>query len=220
MVTGFEPFEDYEYNASLEAVYDLPEIIGDASIIKMEVPALFGESIRFVIKKIEQESPDIVLLTGQAKDGTPISVERVAINVVDARIPDNAGRQPIDIPVRSDDMPAYFATIPIKAIVSEINKKGIESQVSNSAGTYVCNHLMYGVLSHIALNRPNVRCGFIHVPYLPSLIDQGAGKENVDQGAGKENLISREQMVEALKTAIEVTLKLKNDIVESGGKEY
>ena len=121
-----------------------------------------------VAEAIAREKPDAVLCIGRAGGRYDLTPERVAINLDDARIPDNEGNQPIDTPIFADGAPAYFATLPIKAMVAKIREAGLPASVSNTAGTFVCNHLMYGVLYTLAKHHPGVRGGFMHVPFIPS----------------------------------------------------
>ena len=140
--------------------------IADAQIVKCTVPVVFGKAIETVCAAIDRENPDAVLCIGQAGGCFGLTPERVAINVDDARIPDNDGNQPVDRPIAAEGATAYFATLPIKAMVEAIQRAGVPASLSNTAGTYVCNHLMYGVLHHLACFHPTVRGGFMHVPYL------------------------------------------------------
>ncbi|MEG1651195.1 MAG: pyroglutamyl-peptidase I, partial [Oscillospiraceae bacterium] len=170
LLTAFDPFGGDKINPALEAVKLVRDKIGEVEIIKLVVPTVFGKSIDTVAEAIEKYLPDEVLCIGQAGGRFDITPERVAINVDDARIPDNEGNQPIDKPIFADGEPAYFATIPIKAIAQRIKDAGLPSSVSNSAGTFVCNHLMYGVLYTLAKKYPKMRGGFIHVPFIPSQV--------------------------------------------------
>ena len=170
LITGFDPFGGEKINPAWEAVKGIKDIIEGAKIIKLEIPTVFNKSIEKVKEAMELEKPDIVLCIGQAGGRYDMTVERVAINVDDARIEDNEGNQPIDIPVFEDGENAYFSTLPIKAMVAEIRKADIPASVSNSAGTYVCNHLMYGVLYTIAKKYPSMRGGFMHVPFITSQV--------------------------------------------------
>ncbi len=165
LVTAFEPFGKETINPSYEAIKKVKDRIMDFEIIKVQLPTVFYLSTKKAIEKIEEINPDAVLSIGQAARKYSVNVERVAINIDDARIPDNAGQQPVDTPIDLDGMPAYFATIPIKKIVEEIKKEKIPAVISNTAGTYVCNHLMYGILNHIHKNNLPIKAGFIHVPY-------------------------------------------------------
>ena len=122
-------------------------------------------SIKVVATAIERHRPSLVICVGQAGGRAHLSVERVAINVDDARIADNAGERPIDEPIAVAGPPAYFTTLPVKAMVGAMRAAGVPAEVSNSAGTYVCNHLMYGVLHYLAASGRSARAGFIHVPY-------------------------------------------------------
>ena len=166
LLTAFTPFDGEKINPALEAVKLVKDRIGNLLIVKLEVPTVFGKSIDTVREAIEREKPDFVLSIGQAGGRAEITPERVAINLDDARIPDNEGNQPIDEPIFPDGENAYFSTLPVKAMVEAIRKEGLPSFLSNSAGTYVCNHLMYGVLYYLD-KRPVIKAGFIHVPYIP-----------------------------------------------------
>lgn len=166
LLTAFTPFDGEKINPALEAVKLVKDRIGNLLIVKLEVPTVFGKSIDTVREAIEREKPDFVLSIGQAGGRAEITPERVAINLDDARIPDNEGNQPIDEPIFPDGENAYFSTLPVKAMVEAIRKEGLPSSLSNSAGTYVCNHLMYGVLYYLD-KRPVIKAGFIHVPYIP-----------------------------------------------------
>ena len=166
LLTAFTPFDGERINPALEAVKLVKDRIGNLLIVKLEVPTVFGKSIDTVREAIEREKPDFVLSIGQAGGRAEITPERVAINLDDARIPDNEGNQPIDEPIFPDGENAYFSTLPVKAMVEAIRKEGLPSSLSNSAGTYVCNHLMYGILYYLD-KRPGMKAGFIHVPYIP-----------------------------------------------------
>ena len=190
LLTAFTPFDGEKINPALEAMKLVKNRLGNLEVVKIEVPTVFRKSIQVVTEAIEKEKPDFVLSIGQAGGREGITPERVAINIDDARIPDNEGNQPIDEPIFSDGANAYFSTLPVKAMVEAIRREGLPSSLSNSAGTYVCNHLMYGVLYFLNKNdcqvgnghlqykdsglqndgeekRQAVKAGFIHVPYLP-----------------------------------------------------
>ena len=168
LLTAFDPFGGEPVNPALEAVKKVQNQIGSVSIVKLEVPTVFGTSIQTVAKTIEQEMPDAVLCIGQAGGRYGLTPERVAINLDDARIKDNEGNQPIDLPIFKDGAPAYFSTLPIKAMVQSIRQAGLPASVSNTARTFVCNHLMYGVLYTLERKYPGVRGGFMHVPFIHS----------------------------------------------------
>ena len=170
LLTAFDPFGGESVNPALEAVKIVQEQVGTVSIVKLEVPTVFGKSIETVAKAIEEHRPDAVLCIGQAGGRYGLTPERVAINLDDARIKDNEGNQPIDTEIFADGEPAYFATLPIKAMVQAIREAGFPASVSNTAGTFVCNHLMYGVLYTLAKSYPGVRGGFMHVPFIHSQV--------------------------------------------------
>lgn len=174
LLTGFTPFGGESINPALEAVMRVKASDSAVEIIPLEVPTVFSLSAETVIAAIEKHRPDAVICVGQAGGRSAVTPERVAINLDDARIPDNEGAQPVDAPISPEAPAAYFSTLPIKAIVQAIRTSGIPAEISNSAGTYVCNHLMYSVLHYAAQMRPELRAGFIHVPYIP---EQTAGKD-------------------------------------------
>ena len=165
LVTGFEPFGGESLNPSWEACKRLPREIAGRRVETLRVPCEFRTAIEVVAEAIERLAPDIVVSLGQAGGRSQVGVERVAINVDDARAPDNAGYQPVDEPVAENGPPAYFSTLPVKAMVAAMRAAKVPAELSNSAGTYVCNHVMYGVLHFLAASGTPGRAGFIHVPY-------------------------------------------------------
>ncbi|OJG50840.1 pyroglutamyl-peptidase I [Enterococcus gallinarum] len=176
LVTGFDPFGGEAINPALEAVKLLPEEINGAKIVKLEIPTVFGKSAEVVQAKIEEIQPDVVLNIGQAGGRFAISPERVAINVDDARIPDNEGNQPVDEAIQPQGQPAYFSQLPIKAMVAAMKEAGIPAVVSNTAGTFVCNHIMYQVQYMIDTKYPTLKGGFIHVPFIPEQVVDKPGQ--------------------------------------------
>lgn len=165
LVTGFEPFGGEKTNPSWDVCRQLPGEIAGMRVERLRVPCEFRRCIDLAAEAIERAHPAIVVCLGQAGGRARIGVERVAINVDDARIPDNVGAQPVDELVAANGPPAYFATLPVKAMAAAIRAAGVPAEVSNSAGTFVCNHLMYGVLHHLAASGSRARAGFIHVPF-------------------------------------------------------
>ena len=166
LVTGFDPFGGEKVNPALEAVKSLPSVIHGAEIRWVEIPTVFYKSAEVLEAEIVLYQPDVVLCIGQAGGRASLTPERVAINQDDARIPDNQGNQPIDTPIRKDGETAYFSTLPIKAMVQAIKEVGLPATVSNTAGTFVCNHLMYQALYLADKKFPNMRAGFMHIPYM------------------------------------------------------
>ena len=166
IVTGFDPFGGEKINPSIECVKALPEIEG-VEIFRVELPTVFKESANRLNEVINDVKPDAVLCVGQAGGRPGITMERIAINVDDARIPDNISQQPIDEAIQLDGEAAYFTTLPIKRIVNAIRKAGIPAEVSNTAGTFVCNHIMYQALfTATKADRP-FKAGFMHIPFIP-----------------------------------------------------
>ena len=166
LVTGFDPFGGEKVNPALEAVKSLPSEIHGAEIHWVEIPTVFYRSAEVLEAEIVRFQPDAVLCIGQAGGRASLTPERVAINQDDARIPDNQGNQPIDTPIRLDGEAAYFSTLPIKAMVQAIKEEGLPTTVSNTAGTFVCNHLMYQALYLADKKFPHMRAGFMHIPYM------------------------------------------------------
>lgn len=181
LITGFDPFGGESVNPALEAVMALPDQIGEAEVIKLEIPTVFGKSLTKIREAVELHNPDVVISVGQAGGRFGITPERVAINVDDARIKDNEGNEPIDIKVAAEGPAAYFTNLPIKAMTQAMVKAGIPASVSNSAGTFVCNHVMYGVLHLIHTEYPNMRGGFIHVPYIPAQVTSKPNMPSMSQ---------------------------------------
>jgi len=170
LVTGFTPFGGESINPSWQIASSLPSHIGGAEVRRLEVPTVFSRAIKVVTREIDKHKPVIVLCLGQAGGRAALTLERVAININDAVIADNAGIQPIDKPIVRNAPAAYFATLPIKAMLAAIQKLNLPASISNTAGTFVCNHLLYGVLHHLAKKQHTIRAGFMHVPYLPAQV--------------------------------------------------
>ncbi len=168
LLTGFDPFGGETINPSWEAVRALHgRRMGGHQVVARQLPTEFAASLRLLKAAMRELKPAIVLGVGQAGGRAQLSLERVAINLQDARIPDNGGAQPIDQPVIAGAPAAYFSTLPLKAMLAALHDAGIPAGISYSAGTYVCNHIAYAML-HLAAARRGVRAGFIHIPYLPA----------------------------------------------------
>ena len=180
LVTGFDSFGGEKLNPALEAVKSLPSEIQGAEVRWIEIPTVFYKSAEILEEEMRRYQPDIVLCIGQAGGRKGLTPERVAINQDDARIPDNEGNQPIDLPIRQDGASAYFSTLPIKAMVQEIKKQGLPASVSNTAGTFVCNHLMYQALYLVEKEFPNMKAGFMHVPYMAEQVVDNPNTPSMD----------------------------------------
>ena len=211
LITGFDPFGGESVNPAYEAVKLLPDTIAGAQIIKLEIPTVFSKSGPAVEAGIQEHQPDIVINVGQAGGRSCVTIEKVAINLADARIPDNAGEQPVDEVLQADGENAYFATIPVKAIVQNVRDHGIPCHVSYTAGTYVCNCVMYNVLYMAAKKYPNIRAGFIHVPF--------AAEQAVDKANGMA-FMSLDMIAKSLEYAIEATVQNETDISEAMGTTH
>lgn len=165
LITGFEPFGGSDINPAWEAVKLLPEQVGDFTLHKLQIPVVFGEAAAMVLKKAEEIQPDVILCIGQAGGRAAVTPERIAVNIRDARIPDNAGNQPRGEFVAADGPAAYFATVPVMNMAEAICKAGLPGTVSNSAGAFVCNDVLYSLLHRFS--GTETKAGFVHVPYLP-----------------------------------------------------
>lgn len=210
LLTAFDPFGGESVNPALEAVKLVADRIGDIDIVKLEVPTVFRKSIETVVAAMEGEKPDYVLCVGQAGGRFGITPERVAINLDDARIKDNEGNQPIDVPIFEDGEPAYFSNLPVKAMVEEIKKAGLPASLSNTAGTFVCNHLMYGVLYTIDKKYDGVKGGFVHVPFTTAQVVE---KPNVP-------CMSLTDIAKGLESAVLAIGNNNEDIKKAFGAEH
>jgi pyroglutamyl-peptidase len=166
LVTGFEPFGGQSLNPSWEVARALHGLqLQGAQVVAVQLPCVFAQALPALQQALMQHTPDIVLALGQAEGRCDLSVERIAINVMDARIPDNAGAQPIDVPVIVGGPASYFSTLPIKSLVAGLRASGFPASVSQTAGTFVCNQVFYA-LQH-TLAGQGVHSGFVHLPLLP-----------------------------------------------------
>ncbi|EHK8983229.1 pyroglutamyl-peptidase I [Vibrio vulnificus] len=205
LVTGFEPFSGESLNPSLELVKVLTQKERtNIEIIGCQVPVVRHQSISTVIEAIEQHEPELVFMIGQAAGRAAITPERVAINLDDYRIEDNAGHQPVDEPIIATGPAAYFSTLPVKAITHTLQQAGIPCQLSHSAGTFVCNHLFYGI-QHYLQARP-IRSGFIHIPLLPE-----------QASASNQPSMSLETLARGLEMMIMTCLETEQDTKLTGG---
>ena len=206
LLTGFEPFDQDTVNPSWEAVRLLDGTLqGDVRIVGRQLPCAFALAPERLQQLLEEFGPELVIAVGLGPGRTDVCIERVAININDARIPDNLGDQPIDTPVVPHGPAAYFSTLPIKAMVRALKDAGIASSVSHTAGTFVCNQVFY-YLQH-ALAGAGVRSGFIHVPPLP--------QQAVETGGPSMALATQ---VEGLRIALITALNTGHDVLESGGQ--
>jgi pyroglutamyl-peptidase len=209
LVTGFEPFNGATINPAWEAVRALANWHGNGFAVELrKMPCVFGQANQVLAKAVREVRPDIVIVVGQAGGRAELSVERVAINVDDAAICDNQQQQPIDTPIVADGPAAYFSTLPIKAIVREMRERGLAAGVSQSAGTFVCNHVFYGLM-HLVRALP-VRAGLIHVPYLPLQAEAFPGAPSM----------ALDDITTGLRAAVEVSVAVANDVREAGGATH
>lgn len=212
LVTGFDPFGNDTMNPAIEAVKRLPDSINGATIIKLEIPTVFGKSADFVREAMGQHDVDYVLNIGQAGGRFDLTPERVAINLDDARIPDNEKNQPIDVPIKKEGESAYFSQHPVKAMVTAIKNAGLPASVSNSAGTFVCNHIMYQSLYLTHKEFPKAKAGFMHVPFLPEQVLERPGMP----------AMSLEDITRGIVAAIEAIVSFdgKEDLKVIGGQTH
>ena len=209
LLTGFEPFNNATFNPAWEAVRTLDGWReGDVVVHGRQLPCVFGDAIEVLRAAIDELRPDVVIAVGQAGGRADLSVERVAINVDDAPIMDNSQKQLVDTPVVEGGPVGYFSTLPIKAIVRAMREAGLPASVSQTAGTFVCNHVFYGLM-HYTAGMP-VRAGFIHIPYLPRQAAAFPGAPSM----------ALEDMVEGLRIAVRVAAEGGSDIIDAGGRTH
>jgi pyroglutamyl-peptidase len=208
LLTGFAPFAGEAVNPSWQAVRELDgQTIAGHRIAAVELPCEFDASLPALRRALRRTDPRVAIAVGLAGGRAGISLERVAINMIDARIPDNAGAQPIDVPVSPSGPAAYFSTLPIKAALRALDRAGIPAHISQTAGTYVCNQVFYALL-HALRRRHDVRAGFVHVPWLPE-----QARAHMQPG------LPLSSMTSALETIVRVSLATDADLTITGGAE-
>ncbi|NNG25343.1 pyroglutamyl-peptidase I [Telluria aromaticivorans] len=210
LLTGFEPFNGAAINPAWEAVRALDGWSGEGFRVEVrQLPCVFIDANRALAAMVDELEPHIVIAVGQAGGRPEISVERVAINVDDASIVDNAGRQPVDQAIDAGGPAAYFTTLPIKAMVAAMRAAGLRAAVSQTAGTFVCNHVFYGLMHHTAGHA--VKAGFIHVPFLP---EQAEGRMDNPPSMALEDIIA------GIRIAVETALTVEQDAALTGGATH
>ncbi|WP_409304774.1 pyroglutamyl-peptidase I [Peribacillus sp. SCS-155] len=211
LLTGFDPFGGEKTNPALEAVMKLDrKKFGDYTIVSKKVPTVFDEAIKSLEEFVGEVNPQLVICVGQAGGRPDMTVERVAINVNDARIPDNIGQQPIDTPIVEGGPVGYWSTLPIKAVVKNMRENGVPASVSQTAGTFVCNNIFYGLMHLLNQAGNQIKGGFIHIPFLPEQAAHHPGQPSM----------SLETIVKGLELAVESALTNSEDIVEVGGQTH
>jgi pyroglutamyl-peptidase len=210
LLTGFEPFGGETINPSWEAVRALHDRrIGGHRVHALRLPVAFDPALAALQAALDALRPPIVLAVGQAGGRAMLSFERVAINLIDARIPDNAGRQPVDCPVIAGAPNAYFSTLPVKAMRATCAAAGIEAELSQSAGCYVCNAVFFALL-HALAQRPGSRGGFLHLPWLPEQLDGHPG----------EPCAPLERVVSGIACALQAAVDVVDDLPLAGGDTH
>lgn len=211
LVTGFDPFGGEKVNPAFEAVKLIPDEVCGAEVIKVEIPTVFEKGPKVVEEAIEKYNPDVIICVGQAGGRAGISLEKVAVNLRDCSMPDNEGNKMIDRPIAEDGETAYFTTLPVKAMRTYLEEKGIPVHLSYTAGTYVCNDVMYSLLYLLDKKYPNKKGGFLHVPFDTS---QVIGKAITTPSMPIATI------AEGLTYAIEAILKNEEDIKVAGGTTH
>ena len=211
LLFGFEPFGGEEINPAQEVVRELAgERIAGHRVVPAELPVTFDGTMAALVEAIAREQPALVIGIGQADGRARISLERVAINLIDARIPDNAGAQPVDAPVIAGAPAAYFTTLPVKAMLAAMQSAGVPAELSFSAGSYVCNAAFFALMHLLATQHQSVRGGFIHIPYLPRQAAAHAGAPSMELGT----------MSKGIGIAIEAALLNQDDLQFVGGETH
>ncbi|MBD9479958.1 pyroglutamyl-peptidase I [Pseudoxanthomonas sp. PXM02] len=210
LLTGFQPFGGEQVNPSWQAVSALQGArIAGHRVVARELPVAFGTSLKALRAALKEMQPALVICVGQAGGRAQLSLERVAINVDDARIPDNRDQQPVDMPVIGDGPAAYFTTLPIKAMREALHTAGFPAEISQTAGTYVCNHVFYGLM-HALRRQRAVRAGFIHIPYSPAQASAHPGAPS----------LAVETVTQALREVVRVALATRDDARIAAGAEH
>ena len=213
LLTGFEPFGGESVNPSWEIARALDGWTCEGRTVRaVRLPCAFGDTLRTLDEALATHRPELVVCLGQAGGRAEISIERAALNVDDARIPDNLGRQPVDAAVVAEGPAAYFSTLPIKAMARDVRAAGIEAAVSNTAGTFVCNHVFYALMHRLATlpALAQARGGFVHVPYTP---EQAAGRAGVPA-------MALATQVEGVRQALRSAVLTREDVRETAGREH
>ncbi|QDY91483.1 pyroglutamyl-peptidase I [Arthrobacter sp. UKPF54-2] len=211
LLTGFEPFGGETTNPSWTAARGAAALLRAEGheVAAVELPCVFGDAIAALQAALAQHRPELVVCAGQAGGRARISLERIAINCVDARIPDNAGNAPVDEPVVPSGPAGYFSTLPVKAALEALGAAGIPAEVSQTAGTYVCNHVFYGLMHALRL-APGTRGGFVHVPFGPDQVPEGSGLAS----------LPLEQMTQALAVVVRTALATTADLKVAAGATH
>jgi pyroglutamyl-peptidase len=211
LLTGFEPFGGESENPSQQIARALDgSVIAGHRVVAATLPTEFARVAGALEALIVRHRPTLVLAVGQAGGRAEISLERVAINLIDARIPDNAGAQPVDEPVIPGAPNAYFSTLPLKAMLRALQAAKIPAVLSHTAGTFVCNHVFYALAHRLARGRRKVRGGFIHVPYLPAQAARHPGAPSLPLAT----------MIEAIRICLEMALTTRDDLRVAGGATH
>jgi pyroglutamyl-peptidase len=211
LVLGFEPFAGETVNPSAEIVRHLhAELIAGRRIVADVLPVSFAAAPLRLAELLYRHQPGLVLALGQAGGRPAISLERVAINLIDARIADNEGLQPIDVPVVRDGPGAYFSGLPLKAMAAHLGVLGVPVSLSLSAGSFVCNQIFYWLLHLLASEHPQARGGFVHVPWLPEQAARHPGEPGM----------ALEMMMTGIRGAIECALRTSSDLAVAGGTTH
>lgn len=208
LVTGFDPFGGEPVNPAFEVLKFLDgKTLGGLLVVTREIPTVRHKSVETLKKAVADINPSLIITVGQAGGRLEITPERVAINTDDYRIPDNEGNQPVDEPIVKGAPSAYFTSLPVKAMVAAIKKAGIPASVSNSAGTFVCNHIFYGLMHLLAEEGNKRRGGFIHIPYMTAQAARLGGQPSM----------SIESIAQGLEIAITTAATVVHDAKEIGG---
>jgi len=209
LLTGFEPFAGESVNPSWEAARRLDGwTCRGHRVAARRMPCVFGAALAALEAAVAETDPAVILSVGQAQSRADVSIERIAVNLDDARIPDNAGNQPLDAPVIAGGPAAYFASLPVKAMVAAVRAAGLPASLSQTAGSFVCNHLFYGACHLRGTRRPDLRVAFIHIPLSPDQAARHPGSPSM----------SLDSVVAALRIALETGVTTREDARIAGGR--
>lgn len=204
IVTAFEPFGEFEDNPTQKILTELPAFLYDAKIIKVTLPVIWNQAFSELLPVIDKHQPTLILMLGLAAGRTHVNIERVAINIASAKNPDNLGQVCYEKPIEKVGPDAYFTNLPLEDIMQRLHRKQLPAVISNTAGTYLCNQIMYQVLHHIQQTESQTKAGFIHMPLLPEQVTQKPQYPSLEKRHTMDTVLS---IIDVLINPVELDLK-------------